>query len=42
MISTAACGSFDGKKALERVRAVDKVFGESFASRFEPHGPQEQ
>jgi len=30
-------GTFDGEKAVDKVRAVDRTFGESFASRFETH-----
>lgn len=30
-------GTFDSEKAVDKVRAVDKMFEESFASRFETH-----
>jgi len=29
--------TFDGAKALDKVRAVDRMFGESFAPRFQSH-----
>jgi len=30
-------GTFDSEKAVDKVRTVDKMFEESFASRFETH-----
>jgi len=30
-------GTFDASKAVDNVRAVDRMFEESFAERFEPH-----
>jgi hypothetical protein len=30
-------GTFDGAKAVDKIKAVDKMFEERFASRFEKH-----
>lgn len=30
-------GTFDSEKAVDKIRAVDRMFGESFALRFESH-----
>jgi hypothetical protein len=30
-------GTFDSAKAVDKVRAVDKMFEESFTSRFQAH-----
>ncbi len=30
-------GTFDSAKAVDKVRAVDRMFDESFASRFQSH-----
>jgi hypothetical protein len=30
-------GTFDGTEAVNKVKAVDRMFEETFASRFEPH-----
>ena len=36
-LSVIEKGTFDSAKAIDKIRAVDSMFGESFASRFESH-----
>jgi hypothetical protein len=36
-LSVIEGGTFDSAKALDKVRAVDTMFEENFASRFETH-----
>jgi len=36
-LSVIEGGTFDGAKAVDKVRAVDRMFEESFATRFQPH-----
>lgn len=31
--------AFDAQAAIERLRAVDRMFGDDFAARFAPHSP---
>jgi hypothetical protein len=33
--------TFDAQAAIERVRAVDRMFGDNFAERFGAHSPNE-
>jgi hypothetical protein len=38
-LSVVDGGTFDSAKAIDRVRAVDRMFEESFAPRFQKHVP---
>jgi hypothetical protein len=39
-LSIIGDGTFDSRKAIKKIKMVDAIFAENFASKFQPHAPE--